>query len=301
MKKDNSRTFMSARVISERKNDYVVVLSNGEEIDIRKGELKCFVGDIIELSEESDYLTIKQITKREKVVEKSSNKTAKSYRYSKSNQVLASNVDQIYIFIAVNQNFSLSKLERYVLVFSQKDIELYLVITKIDLTDNYIQCVKTFKVLYPNINILEISIYNKESLKNFENTLKSKHVGLFIGSSGAGKTTVINHLRQNNQEKVGDVRKDGKGKHTTTMSKMLYCQKYDYYVIDTPGFKAIDKNENLDLSILFSDILTLSDKCRFSDCNHDNTPGCEIELALKDGRISKEKVERYVYNRTKIS
>ncbi|HFI0563280.1 TPA: ribosome small subunit-dependent GTPase A [Streptococcus suis] len=287
-----------ARVLSETRTSYIVGQADGKTFSVEKGDIHSYVGDIIELEQIGSQMQIKSIHERKNLVSKARNKTSKSYRYSKDSQVLATNVDQIFILLAVNQHLTLSKLERYALVFGQENIELLFVLTKIDLVDDYATFIQEVKELYPQLTIIPVSIYHPESLKELARHFSPEGIGLLLGSSGAGKSSLINHFRGDELQAVSQVRSDGKGKHTTTASYFLYSPKLDYYFIDTPGFKGIDCHDSFHLSILFDDILELADQCRFSDCHHQTEKACAVKQAVDEGRLSIKKLERYrKYNR----
>ncbi|MER0123961.1 ribosome small subunit-dependent GTPase A [Streptococcus sp. ZJ100] len=113
---------------------------------------------------------------------------------------------------------------------------------------------------------------------------------LVIGSSGVGKSSLANQLFSNTVMLVVDVRKDVKGRHTTS-SYFLYSKTLDYYLIDTPGFKGIETHQIADKSILFEDILSLVSECRFSDCKHQIEPNCAVKKALEKGQLAQKKWE----------
>ena len=288
-----------ARIISENKEDYILVGTDGNIINIRKTHNMpdYYTGDVVEIIKGR----ITKLIERRNTVKKSANKTAKSFHNANKNQILASNVDQLFVLMAVNQNFSMAKLERYMLVFSHDDYEMHIVLTKTDLISkekcNLIKSEITD--IYPDIHLHSISIYDVFSTEKLALSFEKGKTGLFMGSSGAGKTSLINKLI-GTAERTNTVRSDGKGRHTTTSAKILYSEKYDYYIIDTPGFKGIDKNEYADSSVLFEDISEIATRCKFSDCRHINEPGCAVKEAVKNGTLSKEKYERYLYNQKRL-
>lgn len=282
-----------ARVLSETRTSYIVGQADGKIFSVDKGKTPSYVGDIIELEQIGSQMQIKSIHERKNLVSKARNKTSKSFRYSKDSQVLATNVDQIFILLALNQNLSLSKLERYALVFGQENVELVFVLTKIDLVDDYTTFIQEVKELYPQLTVVPVSIYHPESLKELARHFSPEGIGLLLGSSGAGKSSLINHFRGEELQAVSQVRSDGKGKHTTTVSYFLYSPKLDYYFIDTPGFKGIDCHDSFHLSILLDDILELAQQCRFSNCLHQTEKACAVKQAVEEGRLSTKKLERY--------
>ncbi|MGT2674510.1 ribosome small subunit-dependent GTPase A [Streptococcus rupicaprae] len=186
------------------------------------------------------------------------------------------------------------------MVFSQERLELTVVLIKKDLVPTYQEAVAQIKQLYPQSNLLAISIYDEGSLLALKEVLNPQQIGLFIGSSGAGKSSLINQLQSDYVAKVNAVKADHKGKHTTTSSLLIYFPEIDYYVIDTPGFKGIDTHHEIDRDILFAPIEDLAKSCKFSNCQHDTEPKCAVKAALEAGQLDHALFDRYRYQLGKM-
>lgn len=287
------------RVISETRTDYLLQDRHANTINRlskKPHQEALYVGDWVSYNENTNDW---QLSQRHHVISKASNRTLKNEHHKPSTQVMATNVDQVFIFIAVDQQFSLAKIERYFLVFYQPDIELYLVITKIDLQLHDRAIIDDIKKLYPEITLLTLHNFDLQSVKSLTAHFHPNQTGLLLGHSGSGKSTFINQLFPEQQQRTNQVRNDGKGKHTTTSSHLLYCERHSYSIIDTPGFKGIDKVQPIDLAPLFADILDLAHHCHFSNCTHQNEKGCAIQAALKSGQLNHQKWERYSYHHIK--
>ena len=139
-----------------------------------------------------------------------------------------------------------------------------------------------------------ISSYNKEGIDDLKSVWKENETAVFIGSSGVGKSTLINTLLDNDEIKTNDIRhKDDKGKHTTT-SRNLYVLKDSRIVIDEPGIRSVVSNDmNSDLNIVFSKIIELSKECKYTTCTHENIKVCRILQAIENEEISEEEFNRY--------
>ncbi len=244
------------------------------------------------LFEKQYYVT--KILERTTVLSKASNRTKKSYAYNVNEQLLAANVDQLFVLIAADQRFTLSKLERYLMTFGGMVTDINIIISKSDYIELANKIKEIIKSTYPEINIIFSSIYNDKSMEELKSFFMPKKTAVLLGSSGAGKSTLLNYLLGNDINDTQTVRSDGKGKHTTTSSTLFYIESTDSYIIDTPGFKTINTNRELNEEILFSKILELSNKCKFTDCKHENEPGCAVNKAIEDGVISKDLYERYL-------
>lgn len=288
------------RVISETRTDYLISnQSDIKHLPKRPKTAPYYVGDW--LLYDSDRQTY-SLQERKSIVSKASNHTLKNDHHHKSEQVMATNVDQVFILMALNQNFSLAKLERYYLVFYQEAVDLHFILTKPDLVSNSKEIIADIKHLYPQLSLTCLNNLESSSITRFKNLLRPQKTGLLLGSSGAGKSTLINNLLPFQSQKTNAVKRtDAKGKHTTTSSQLFYHSELDYTIIDTPGFKGIDKVNTLDLSPLFNEIISLSRQCHFPNCQHNKEPRCAIKQALASGELNHELWLRYCYHVTKLS
>ncbi len=291
-----------ARIISENRAEYVLGLPDHTSQTFNKKQTPhlFYVGDFVTYQMENNEITQIELFARDTVISKSSNVTAKDYHFSDSQQVLATNVNQVFIFVPLDKNFALSKIERYVLVFSQKDVELTIVLSKKDLYKNYQKLVKDIQKLYPQIHLLPISLYDKNSMTQLKDMLTPGKTGIFLGTSGAGKSTALNLIQDQYVAKVNKVKKDGKGKHTTTSSLIIYVSEMDYCIVDTPGFKGIDSNRTIDTNVLFEEIDELALHCKFRNCTHRSEPHCAVREAVANGTLKQEVLDRYHYNIDKL-
>lgn len=292
-----------ARVVSETKGSYQVGLLNGSLLSIDKKRLRepYYVGDIVNIETIAKEQTISGLVERHRIVKKARNKTAKDEHFASKEQILATNVEQLMILLAIDQNLSLAKLERYLMVFGQEELAIHILLTKCDLDVNHKDFIVQVNTLYPEVNILAVSLYQPEQLQEVQNLLPKEGGTLLIGSSGAGKTSLINSMLGEEVFQTQAVRKDSKGKHTTTASQLIALPQSNGYLIDTPGFKGIDSRDRLYPERLFGPIYELAAECKFSNCKHDTEPGCAVKAALTRGDLTPEKWERYLYHSQSLS
>lgn len=288
------------RVISVNKNNWNILLNNESVIaTIRKkknhDELPV-VGDYVIINkDEYDNYTIEKIVNRKNTLKKLSvDRTTEKYKNGKE-QILASNVDIVFIVTSLNNDFNIARLERLVLLGNKANSKIAFILTKSDLCsikdrENYKKIIED-RFNYP---VFIISSYNKEGIDDLKSVWKENETAVFIGSSGVGKSTLINTLLDNNEIKTNDIRhKDDKGKHTTT-SRNLYVLKDSRIVIDEPGIRSVVSNDmNSDLNVVFSKIIELSKECKYTTCTHENIKVCRILQAIENGEISKEEFNRY--------
>lgn len=288
------------RVISVNKNNWNVLFNNENVTAIirkkkNRDELPV-VGDYVIINkDEYDNYTIEEIVNRKNTLKKLSiDRTTEKYKNGKE-QILASNVDIVFIVTSLNNDFNIARLERLVLLGNKANSKIAFILTKSDLCsikdrENYKKIIED-RFNYP---VFIISSYNKEGIDDLKSVWKENETAVFIGSSGVGKSTLINTLLDNNEIKTNDIRhKDDKGKHTTT-SRNLYILKDSRIVIDEPGIRSVSSNDmSSDLNVVFSKIIELSKECKYTTCTHENIKVCRILQAIENGEISQEEFNRY--------
>lgn len=288
------------RVISVNKNNWNVLFNNENVIaTIRKKKNRDelpVVGDYVIINkDEYDNYTIEEIVNRKNTLKKLSiDRTTEKYKNGKE-QILASNVDIVFIVTSLNNDFNIARLERLVLLGNKANSKIAFILTKSDLCsikdrENYRKIIED-RFNYP---VFIISSYNKEGIDDLKSVWKENETAVFIGSSGVGKSTLINTLLDNSEIKTNDIRhKDDKGKHTTT-SRNLYILKDSRIVIDEPGIRSVASNDmSSDLNVVFSKIIELSKECKYTTCTHENIKVCRILQAIENGEISQEEFNKY--------
>ena len=288
------------RVISVNKNNWNVLFNNENvTATIRKKKNRDelpVVGDYVIINKDKyDNYTIEEIVNRKNTLKKLSiDRATEKYKNGKE-QILASNVDIVFIVTSLNNDFNIARLERLVLLGNKANSKIAFILTKSDLCsikdrENYRKIIEE-RFNYP---VFIISSYNKEGIDDLKSVWKENETAVFIGSSGVGKSTLINTLLDNSEIKTNDIRhKDDKGKHTTT-SRNLYILKDSRIVIDEPGIRSVASNDmNSDLNVVFSKIIELSKECKYTTCTHENIKVCRILQAIENGEISQEEFNRY--------
>lgn len=288
------------RVISVNKNNWNVLFNNENvTATIRKKKNRDelpVVGDYVIINkDEYDNYTIEEIVNRKNTLKKLSiDRATEKYKNGKE-QILASNVDIVFIVTSLNNDFNIARLERLVLLGNKANSKIAFILTKSDLCsikdrENYRKIIEE-RFNYP---VFIISSYNKEGIDDLKSVWKENETAVFIGSSGVGKSTLINTLLDNSEIRTNDIRhKDDKGKHTTT-SRNLYILKDSRIVIDEPGIRSVASNDmSSDLNVVFSKIIELSKECKYTTCTHENIKVCRILQAIENGEISQEEFNRY--------
>ena len=283
------------RVIEQHKDLYKVMLDQEQVMSARVSGRIMFqytkitdypaVGDWVLIEDNLEYGIIHHIMNRKSILErKSAGKTSDV-------QILATNIDIIFICMSANENFNLRRLERYLSVSWSSGATLVIILTKIDLTTNLKQMLFDIYQIAFGVDVLISSEFVEPYYKQIENYLKSGMSYAFIGSSGVGKSTIINKFLMTNKQKTIEIGSHDKGRHSTTSRELFFTQN-QAIIIDTPGMRELQLDE-ADIETTFQDIEQLSKKCKFTDCTHKKEPGCAVKDAIMSGDISRERLSNY--------
>lgn len=203
---------------------------------------------------------------------------------ARQEQVVAANIDTVLICMSLNQNFNLRRLERYLSVTYDSGAAPVVVLTKADLCPDVDGMIAQVQGAAPGVEILAISSLSGDYEAVLPYIVPGKTVA-FLGSSGVGKSTLINKLTGSDSMATGAIGTDDKGRHTTTHRELLALPN-GAFLIDTPGMRELgmwDSGEGIDAA--FRDLEELSRACKFSNCTHTTEPGCAIQAALADGTL----------------
>lgn len=213
---------------------------------------------------------------------------------SAGEQVLAANIDTAFIVTEPSHDFSISRLERYLLIVRSSGATPVIIMNKSDTCDDMSEFVSLLTSELGEIAVIPLSALNNTGLEHLNPFLAPGNTVIFLGSSGVGKSTLINTLTGTSVQKTGDIREDdGKGRHTTTVRHLVSLPSGSC-LIDTPGMREIRIwTAEESVQDAFEDIAKFSKRCRFSDCAHEQEPGCAVRKAVEEGEISAGRLERY--------
>jgi ribosome biogenesis GTPase len=209
-------------------------------------------------------------------------------------QVLAANIDIVFLVMGLDANYNIRRLERHLTVASESGARTVIILNKSDLCLHIEECTREVLSIAHDIHVVVMSALHKENVLPISSLLISGTTGVLLGSSGVGKSTITNLLLDKEYAKVQKVRvTDSRGRHTTVHRELLVLPNGGM-IIDTPGLRELQLwsgEEGLQES--FDDIEALAANCRFRDCSHETEPGCAVIAAVELGTIEQERYESF--------
>ena len=209
-------------------------------------------------------------------------------------QIVAANIDTVFLVTGLDGNFNPRRIERYLVVAWESGANPVIVLNKADLVDDVTPYVNDVQALAPAVPVHAVSCEMPETLVPLTSYLGFGKTGALLGSSGVGKSTIVNRLVGSNLLRTHDVRDwDSRGRHTST-ARQLIALPQGGILIDTPGMRELQLWETGDaLTGAFADIDDLAEHCRFRDCSHASEPGCAVRAAVDRGELSQGRVESF--------
>ena len=209
-------------------------------------------------------------------------------------QAVAANFDYVFIMQSLNMDFNPKRLERYLTLAWQSGASPVILLTKADLVEDYWEYLIQVERVAAGVNIHVVSAHTGYGLQRLNSYLQPGKTVVFLGSSGVGKSSLVNALAGEEIMTVNGIREDdSKGRHTTTHRQLIRLQS-GVMIIDTPGMRELGMWDVSDgLGDAFADVEKFMGKCRFSDCHHESEPGCAIKAAIASGELDIQRWESY--------
>ena len=291
-----------ARVITVNKDSYTINNGKGDVSAELTGKLMFSADSVLDFPATGDWVIaryydndsfaiISEIVSRKSVLKRK--KSGRKIEF----QLIATNIDTGLIVQSLDSNYNLRRLERYLVMVNESDIQPVVLLSKSDLLPESAinEKVSEINALINDIRVIPFSNLDRSSLKVVKELLVPWKTYCLLGSSGVGKTTLINNLLDEVRFQTHSVReKDGKGRHITTRRQLINLNN-GAMIIDTPGMRELGNFDvNIGIHNTFDEIAELSNQCRYNDCSHTQEEGCSILAALKDRVISEERYKNFV-------
>jgi len=242
-----------------------------------------------------DWLLIDAGTHRpQRVLERRSVFKRKGAGKDRRVQLIAANVDTLLLVTSANQDFNPARLERYLALASEAEVTPVVVITKADLADDIAGFVTPARRLMPGLIVEAFDARDPKAVANLAPWFGRGQTLALLGSSGVGKSTIVNTLADAHVQDTRGIREDdARGRHTTT-GRSLHRLASGAWIMDTPGMRELQiVDVAAGLEEVFSDVAALAETCRFSDCTHEGEPGCAVQGAIADGSLEGARLKRY--------
>lgn len=209
-------------------------------------------------------------------------------------QIVAANIDTVFLVSGLDGDYNLRRMERYLVVAWESGANPVIVLNKVDLCDDIAQVIQEVDSIALGVPIIVMSALNNQGLDELMSYIKKGTTGALLGSSGVGKSTIINHLLGEEILQTREVREDdSRGRHTTTRRELILLPAGGL-LMDTPGMRELQIwGGDEGLKDAFDDITELAQQCRFRDCQHGPEPGCAVQQAITDGTLAADRYQSY--------
>lgn len=288
------------RVALEHKGMYRVYTEHGDLLAEITGNLRFRAFEREDFPTVGDWVVLKIRLAEQKatiheILPRESKFSRKAAGTGTSEQLIAANINTVFLVNALNRDFNVRRMERYLTITWESGANPVIVLSKADLCDDVSEKVAETKSVAFGVPIHVVSAANDEGLGALGSYFDKNETVALLGSSGVGKSTLINRLYGEEIQNVEDIREgDDRGRHTTTHREMILLPDGGI-LIDTPGMRELQLWESGEsLTHSFNDIEELSTQCRFRDCGHQNEPGCAVESAIDDGTLTEERFNSYL-------
>lgn len=287
-----------ARVIVQEKELYKIVSKDGEQLATVSGKFRYLakvvseypaVGDFVMVDHTGSdgYAVIHAVLPRKSVF------TRRAAGTLNREQVVAANIDTVLICMSLNNDFNVRRLERYLSIAWDSGATPVIIFTKADLCEDIADKLSQAESVALMVDMVVTSVISENGIDDIMPYLKKGKTASFIGSSGVGKSTLINRLLGSDRIATNGLRNDDKGRHTTTHRELILLEN-GALVVDTPGMRELGMwGVDSGIDTTFADIEELARNCKFKNCTHTKEPGCAVRMAIVDGSLSEDRYRSF--------
>lgn len=289
------------RIVSGSRGSFQLYCQYGELSAGISGKMRYQAGEENQYPAVGDWVVVKPLVKEQKgiihaVLPRKSKFSRKVAGERTEEQIVSANIDTVFIVSGLDggRNFNLRRIERYLTLAGSSGAIPVMVLNKVDLCNDINHYIRSVESISPGVSIHAVSARQKTGLAALWSYLTRGNTAAFLGSSGVGKSALINALLGADRQAIGEVRQDDRmGRHTTTRRELILLPGGGM-VIDTPGMREIQlwaEEENLQGT--FQDIEMLAEQCRFADCKHAAESGCAVKAAVERGELDPARLDSY--------
>jgi ribosome biogenesis GTPase len=287
-------TFSPARVIVEHRGAYDLITADGPRTAEPTGRLRHEARDKRDLPAVGDWVAVGADGRVDAILPRKSAFIRRAAGVRSEPQVIAANVDVVFIVTSANADFNPRRIERYVAAITEGGALPVLVINKTDLCADVDALVTSLGGAATGLEVARVSALERRGLEQVASHVKPGATIALVGSSGVGKSTIVNWLLDRESQTTGEVSEhDARGRHTTTHRELIPLPG-GAALIDTPGMRELALwSDDGDVSVAFDDIEALAKSCRFVDCQHQGQPDCAVARAVELGELESVRLEHY--------
>ncbi len=288
----------AARVAAQHRGAYVVYTEDGERPAEVAGRLRHAAVATADLPVVGDWVAVADgpdaaAATIQAVLDRSTAFSRKAAGVEEVEQVIAANVDVVFIVSAFGDDLNVRRLERYLASGWESGAQPVIVLNKSDLAEDPAGDVAEVEAVAFGVPVHAVSCLDGAGLEGLEAYLTGNRTVALLGSSGVGKSSLLNRLLGWERQQVQGLRGDGRGRHTTTHRELVPLSAGGL-VLDTPGMRELGLwSAGAGVDETFADVAELASECRFSDCGHETEPGCAVRAAIDEGRLPEERLESY--------
>lgn len=285
-----SAGLVPGRILQQFNSIYTVGIESGEVRAQLSGHLR-FSASSGELPVTGDWVALRQVqgdgaAQIQAVLPRATRFSRRAAGKAEREQVVAANLDYAFLVSGLDNDFSPRRIERYLAAAWESGATPVVILNKLDLCNDPLERIHAVDVVAQSVAIHAVSALRGDGVDELVRYCQPGQTIALLGSSGVGKSTLINRLLGKEQQSTQPVREDGCGRHTTTRRELLFCASGGM-VIDTPGMRELQLWEDDEgLQLTFDEIETIARDCRFHDCHHLNEPGCAVRAAIEAGTLN---------------